>query len=74
MSFCNPSSLSDSELLEDLEAGMNVLPEIMASNDIPQKYKDEITQHVKELIKEQEKRDNQEYMFPLSAFGIVDFL
>ncbi len=74
MGFPNPSSLTDSELLEDLEAAKRILPEVMASEKVLQCHKDELAQHVKELIQEQEKRTNEEYIFPLSSFGIVDLI
>ena len=73
MSFANPENLTDAELRKELEAAKNMLPDIMASDDVVPCHKDEWAQYVKALIQEQEKRTNEEWMYPLEAFGITAF-
>lgn len=74
MGFVNPKTLTDAELLEDLEAAKRMSADIMASDKVLDIHKQEFAQYVKELIQEQEKRTNEEYIFPLSSFGIVDLI
>lgn len=73
MGFVNPKTLSDSELIEDLEAAKRMCADIMASDEVVDAYKQEFAKYVKDLIQEQEERNNETWMYPLSAFGIVDF-
>ena len=73
MGFVNPANLTDAELLEDLEAAKDLLPEIMESDDVLPCHKEELAQYIKALIQEQGDRTNEDWIYPLSAFGIVDF-
>ena len=73
MGFVNPKTLTDAELLEDLEAAKSMSVDIMASDEVLDIHKQEFAQHVKDLIHECEERKQENWMYPLSAFGIVDF-
>ena len=73
MGFVNPKTLTDAELLEDLEAAKSMSADIMASNEVLDIHKQEFAQHVKDLIQEYEERKQETWIYPLSALGIVDF-
>ena len=73
MGFVNPKTLTDAELLEDLEAAKSMSADIMASNEVLDIHKQEFSQHVKDLIPEYEERKQETWIYPLSALGIVDF-
>ena len=73
MGFVNPKTLTDAELLEDLEAAKSMSADIMASNEVLDIHKQEFSQHVKDLIQEYEERKQETWIYPLSALGIVDF-
>ena len=73
MSFANPAKLTDAELREEFEAAKRILPKAMASDDVLPCHKEELAQYVKAILQEQEDRTNETWIYPLSAFGIVDF-
>ena len=73
MGFVNPKTLTDAELLEDLEAAKSMSADIMASDEVLDIHKQEFAQHVKDLIQEYEERKQETWIYPLSALGIVDF-
>lgn len=74
MGFVNPKTLTDAELLEDLEAAKSMSADIMASNEVLDIHKQEFAQHVKDLIQEYEERKQETWMYPLSSLGIANFL
>ena len=71
MTFVNPATLTDDELLEDLEAAKRMSADVLSSDEVPYSYKQELARHVKDLIQEQEDRNS--IVFPLEAFGITNF-
>lgn len=74
MGFVDPSTLTDAELIEDLDAARRISADILNSEYVPYSVKKEYSQHVESLIREQKSRDDQDWMYPLSSLGIVDFL
>lgn len=71
MGFADPKSLSDSELIEDLEAAKTIYASIENSDHDSLAGKEELDSYVSELYQEYERRKGEEWIYPLSALGIL---